>query len=47
VNGHEATVLTQSRETLGANYLRLISTAETTDLAGLLIEEVESNVIPH
>jgi len=47
VNGHEVTVLIQSRETLGANYLRLISTAETTDLAGLLLEEVEANIIPN
>jgi hypothetical protein len=45
MDGHEVTVLRQSRETLGANYLRLISTAETTDLAGMLVEDIEANVV--
>jgi hypothetical protein len=46
VDGHQAGVLQQSRPSLGANYLRLVSTAEMTDPAGLLIEAVEVKVSP-
>jgi len=44
LDGKQATTLPQYRETLGANYLRIRSTAESTDNAGLLIESVETNV---
>jgi len=47
VDGHQIEVLLQGRDSLGANYLRLISTAETTDLAGLMVETVEVKVLPH
>lgn len=44
VDGRPAGTLRQTRETLGACYLRLVSTAERTDEAGLLVEKVEANV---
>ncbi len=40
----ELTVLPLRKETLGANYLRIRSTAEDTDEAGLLVESVAVNV---
>ena len=46
VDGRRAASLYQNRESLGANYLRIVSTAATTDEAGLLVERVESNVEP-
>jgi hypothetical protein len=44
VDGHRISVLPQNRDSLGANYLRLVSTAGITDLAGLLVETVEVKV---
>jgi hypothetical protein len=44
VNGRKIATLPQRRETLGICYLRLVSTAETTDDAGLLVERVEAKV---
>jgi hypothetical protein len=38
--------LRQNRESLGACYLRLISTATTTDDNGLVVERVEAGVTP-
>ena len=46
LDGRPAITLPQIRETLGANYLRVRSTAETVDNAGLLIESVDANVSP-
>jgi hypothetical protein len=41
VDGRQAATLRQNRESLGACYLRLVSTAAETDGAGLLVESVE------
>ena len=40
----EVTTLPLLKQTLGANYLRIRSTAEETDEAGLLIESLEVDV---
>ena len=46
VDGKQGATLPQNRDTLGASYLRLISTASTTDQAGLLVESVQADVKP-
>jgi len=43
-DGHQLAVLRQTRETLGLNYLRLVSTADPSDPAGLLVESVNVDV---
>jgi hypothetical protein len=44
LNGRKLAVIVQRRETAGANYLRVRSTASGADQAGLLIESVETGV---
>ena len=44
LDGREVTVLPLLRQTEGICYLRLSSTAEETDEAGILIESVEADV---
>jgi hypothetical protein len=44
VDGHPAETLPLQRRTAGVNYLRVCSTAEATDPAGLLIESVDATV---
>jgi hypothetical protein len=44
VDGQGDETLPMQRRTAGVNYLRLSSTAEETDAAGLLIESVEASV---
>jgi hypothetical protein len=44
LDGRPVTRLEQSRETLGACYLRLRSTADSTDAAGLVVEAVKAAV---
>jgi hypothetical protein len=44
LDGHDIRTLPLLRETLGACYLRLRSTAEQTDNAGFLVESVEAEV---
>ena len=44
VDGRPATTLPQNRESLGANYVRLVSTATTVD-AGLLVEFAQARLI--
>lgn len=46
VDGRPIATLRQGRETFGACYVRLISTAEATDPAGLLLESVAADVAP-
>ena len=46
VNGRHAETLPMQRRTAGVNHLRITSTAETTDAAGLTVESVEASVTP-
>jgi len=43
-DGHQLAVLHQTRDTLGLNYLRLVSTADPVDEAGLLVKSVDVDV---
>jgi hypothetical protein len=43
-DGHPLAVLHQTRDTLGLNYLRLVSTADPSDNAGVLVESVDVDV---
>jgi hypothetical protein len=47
VDGHSAGLLHMQRQTAGINYVRIVSTAEGTDTAGLLIESVEAEMSPN
>jgi hypothetical protein len=44
VDSHPVETLPMQRRTSGVNYVRLSSTADPTDLAGLLIESVDASV---
>jgi hypothetical protein len=46
VDGRQVARLAQTRETAGVCYLRLRSTADSTDTAGLLVEAAEADVTP-
>ncbi len=46
VDGRPVETLPMQRRTAGVNYLRLTSTAEDTDTAGMLIESVEASASP-
>jgi hypothetical protein len=46
IDGRQSTTLRQNRESLGACYLRLLSTATATDNSGLMVERVEASVTP-
>jgi hypothetical protein len=46
LDGRTVADLPQARDTLGINYVRIRSTAQDTDPAGLLIENVSANVSP-
>ncbi len=46
VDGRPVETLPMQRRTAGVNYLRLTSTAEDTDTAGMLIESVEASTSP-
>jgi len=39
-------VVPQSRDSLGANYVRLISTAKTIDPAGFMVDAIDVNITP-
>jgi hypothetical protein len=43
VDGRAADTLPMQRRTAGVNYLRVSSTVEETDTAGLLLESVEAS----
>ncbi len=47
VDGRPVELLHMQRQTEGVNYVRINSTAEDTDNAGLLIESVEAEVSPN
>jgi hypothetical protein len=47
VDGRSVELLHMQRQTEGINYVRICSTAEDTDNAGLLIESVESEPFPN
>jgi hypothetical protein len=44
VDGHPVETLPMQRRSSGVNYVRISSTADPTDLAGLLIESVDASV---
>jgi hypothetical protein len=46
VDGHPVETLRMQRRTAGVNYVRFTSTAEDTDMAGMLIDSVEASVAP-
>jgi hypothetical protein len=46
VGGRRSAILPQNRESLGACYLRLISTATTIGDSGLVVERVEASITP-
>jgi hypothetical protein len=46
IDGRQSATLRQNRESLGACYLRLVSTATATDNSGLMVERVEASVTP-
>jgi hypothetical protein len=46
VDSRPAETIPMQRRTAGVNYLRITSTADTTDTAGMLIESVEASVSP-
>lgn len=46
IDGRHVETLPMQRRTAGVNYLRITSTADASDTAGMLIESVEANVSP-